>query len=114
MEATLLAHLFTIKELNAYGVMCTDVCILHNYHDLFYIMEATGMLDPSDNADLFLLHSIYLSKINKSLLDFARAWNHHPIGTNRNRSSRQIIFIRESDAQSNIEIIPSDFGVDYK
>ena len=51
------------------------------------------MLDPSDNADLFLLHSIYLSRVNKSLLDFVRAWSHHPIETERNRSSRQIIFI---------------------
>ena len=30
MEATLQGHVFTIKELNAYGVMCIDVCcVLH-------------------------------------------------------------------------------------
>ena len=92
-------------------------CVCSTYHDLFYTMEATGILDPSDDADLFLLHSIYLSRINKSLLDFARAWNHHPIRTERNWSPRQIMFnslIQESDAQGNIEMIPSDFGVNYE
>ena len=61
MEATLQGHLFTIKELNAYGVMCIDRCVLcSTYHDLFYSMEAIGILDPSDDVDLFLLQCIYL------------------------------------------------------
>lgn len=79
-------------------------------------MEATGILDPSDDADPFLLHCVYLSRMNKSLHDFARAWNHHPIRTERNWSPRQIMFnslIKESDMQSSIGM-PYDFGIDYE
>lgn len=28
-------------------------CVCSTYHDLFYSIEATGILDPSDDADLF-------------------------------------------------------------
>ena len=91
-------------------------CVCSTYHNLFYSMEATGILDPSDDVDLFLLHCIYLPRINKSLLDFARAWNHHPIRTEKNWSPRQIMLnslIQQSDIQSN-NGIPSNFGVDYE
>lgn len=91
-------------------------CVCSTYHDLFYSMEAMGILDPSDDVDLFLLHCIYLPRINKSLLDFARAWNHHPIRTERNWSPRQIMLnslIHQSDIQRN-DAIPSDFGIDYE
>ena len=65
---------------------------------------------------VWLLHSIYLPRINKSLLDFSRAWNHHPIQTERNWSLRQIMLnslIQQSDIQSNYAIL-SDFGIDYE
>lgn len=91
-------------------------CVCSTYHNLFYSMEATGILDPSDDVDLFLLHCIYLPRINKSLLDFARAWNHHPIRTEKNWSPRQIMLnslIQQSDIQSN-NGVPSNFGVDYE
>ena len=91
-------------------------CVCSTYHDLFYSMEATGILDPSDDTDLFLLHCVYLPRINKSLHDFARAWNLHPMRTERNWSPRQIMFnslIRESDIQNNVDM-PFDFGIDYE
>ena len=75
-------------------------CVCSTYHDLFYSMETTGLLDPNEDADLFLLHCIYLPRINKSLYEFARAWNHHPIRTERNWTPRQIMLnslIRESE-----------------
>ena len=92
-------------------------CVCSTYHDLFYTMEAMGVLDPNDDSDLFLLHCIYLPRVNKSLLDFARAWNHHPIRTERNWSPRQIMLnslIREADILSSVDVTPSDFGIDYE
>ena len=67
-------------------------------------MEAIGILDPSDDVNLFLLQCIYLPRINKSLLGFSRAWDHHPIQTERNWSPRQIMLnslIQQSDIQRN-------------
>ena len=54
-------------------------CDCSTYHELFYAMEATNVLDPSDKADIFLLHCIFLPRIQRSLAQFARAWNLHPL-----------------------------------
>ena len=70
------------------------------YHELFYAMEATGVLDPCENIDLFALHSIFLPRIKRSLVQFARAWNLYPLRTEKNWSPQQIMInslIKETD-----------------
>ena len=87
-------------------------CVCSIYHEVFYSMEATGILDPESETDLFVLHCVYLPRINKSLKEFARAWNMHPVRTERNWSPWQIMMnsmIRESDATTTV---PPDFGLD--
>ena len=37
-------------------------------------------------SDLFVLHLVFLSMINKTLKDFAHAWNLHPLRTEANWS----------------------------
>ena len=56
-------------------------CVCSTYHELFYSMEAVGVLDPDNDTDMFVLHCVYLPRINRSLDEFARAWNLHPIRT---------------------------------
>jgi len=56
-------------------------CVCSTYHELFYAMEAMGVLDPVSDTDLFVLHCVYLPRINNSLDEFARAWDLHPIRT---------------------------------
>lgn len=90
-------------------------CVCSTYHELFYSMEAVGVLDPTDDADLFILHRMYLPRIKKSLLEFSRAWNLHPIRTERNWSPRQIMvnsLIQEADIATNVDVPPSDYGID--
>ena len=91
-------------------------CVCSTYHELFYSMEAMGVLDPVNDVDLFVLHCLYLPRINHSLGEFARAWNLHPIRTERNWSPRQIMInslIREAEISTN-SVIPQDFGVDIE
>ena len=91
-------------------------CVCSTYHELFYAMEAMGVLDPDDEVDLFVLHCVYLTRINKSLSDFTTAWNLHPLRTERNWSPRQIMInslIQQSEISSSSEV-PADFGVDYE
>ena len=83
----LLDHHHTTKELNVFDVMCTDVYAL----PIIYAMEAMGALDLDDEVDLFVLHCVYLARINKSLSDFTTAWNLHPLRTERNWSPKQIM-----------------------
>ena len=72
-----------------------------------------GILDPDDETDLFVLHCVYLERINRSLNEFTRAWNLHPLRTERNWSPWQIMLnsmMRESDLT---ESVSSDFGIDF-
>ncbi len=39
------------------------------------------VLDPVNELDLFVLHCMYLPRIRKSLSDFCKAWNLHPLRT---------------------------------
>ena len=91
-------------------------CVCSTYHQLFYELEAMGVLDPVDEHDLFVLHCIFLPRINRSLTAFSRAWNMHPLRTERNWSPRQIMInsmIKESEVYQSSEVPPSDYGVDY-
>ena len=42
-------------------------CVCSIYHELFYSMEASGILQPNNDVDLSVLHCVFLPRINKSL-----------------------------------------------
>ncbi len=65
-------------------------CVASTYHILFHSMEATGVLDPDSEDDLFVLHCLYLPRINNSLDEFSRARNRHPLRTEHNWSPHKI------------------------
>ena len=67
-------------------------CVCSTYHSVFYTLEAEGVLDPDNDIDLFVLHSVYLPRLRHSLKEFAAAWNMHPMRTERNWSPRKIWF----------------------
>ena len=48
-------------------------CVCSTYHQLFYELEALGILDPVNENDLFVLYCIFLPRINRSLTAFSRA-----------------------------------------
>ncbi len=61
-------------------------CVASTFYVLFNFMKANLILDPESEMDLFLLHCVFLSIINRHLDDFAHGWNHHPIRTEHNWS----------------------------
>jgi hypothetical protein len=63
-------------------------CVASTYHELFHRMEEAGVFDPDD--DLFVLHCLYLPRINNSLEEFMKAWNRHPLRTEKNWSPHRI------------------------
>lgn len=65
-------------------------CVASTYHTLFQSMEATGVLDPDCEVDLFTLHCLYLPRINHLLDEFTKAWNRHPLRTEHNWSPYKI------------------------
>ena len=60
------------------------------FYRLFYFLEEHGLLDPTDEKDLFSLHYVYLPRINKQLSLFQRAWNCKPLSTERNKTPMQL------------------------
>ena len=65
------------RDLN---IHCADVL----KSDL-YELEHQGLLDPSNDTDLFCLHYVYVPRINQLLQEFVNAHNHHSISTENNQ-----------------------------
>ena len=59
---------------------------------MFYSLEAERLLDPSNEIDVFILHCVFLPKIQCVLDGFLNAWNNHPIRTERNLSPKMLWF----------------------
>ncbi len=65
-------------------------CVASTYHELFYYMEAQELLEPENELDLFVLHCVFLPRINRSLESFVAGWNYHPLRTERMWTPRKI------------------------
>ena len=88
------------------------------YKNIFRFMEANGLLDPTDEFDLFALHYTFLPRINKSCHEFMIQWNHHPLSTENNRSPLQLWtegIYRNWDIATNCvaDMIESNENLDY-
>jgi len=64
--------------------------VVSYYRNLFYFLEQCHLLDPVNEVHLFVLHYIFLPRINRTLGEMAGSWNNHPMSTERNRSPRQL------------------------
>ena len=85
-------------------------CVCSLFHSLFYYMETTGILDPWSDTDLFVLHSVFLPRLNRALHEFALAWNLHPVRTVHNWSPKKIFLdgvLDESSASGVRDVVDS-------
>ena len=64
--------------------------VLKSYIDEFYMMEASGLLDPVNEIHLLSLHLVFLQQINKSLQEFACQWNYRGLSTEGGSSPLQL------------------------
>lgn len=82
---------------------------------IFLHLEDQGVLDPTNDADLFSLHYVYLPRINRSLETFVSAWNHHGLSTEESASPMQLYTVglmTTNDATVEDDIDPDTFGID--
>jgi len=56
------------------------------FYYLFYSMENCGILDPSDEIQLFASHYVYLSRIQRNLDLFSVGHRRGPFSTEQNAS----------------------------
>ena len=64
--------------------------VLSFFRELFYHLEALGMLDPDNEIHLFCLHFIFIPRINRHLTTWREAWAKHPMRSEHNFSPEQL------------------------
>ena len=59
-------------------------------------MEEEELLNPESDLDLFVLHCVFLPRINHALECFTGAWNFHSLRTEQMWSPRKIGMLRNN------------------
>ena len=65
-------------------------CVGVIFHEVFYNLEERGCLNTLNEVDLFCLHYVFLSQINKTLKEFSECWN-HSVSSEHNFTPNQMI-----------------------
>ena len=68
----------------------TYCMVVRRFQDLFYFLEEFGLLDITDEIQVFTLILVFLPRINHALHMFAHSWNHHPMSTEHNMTPSQL------------------------
>ncbi|KAL6481031.1 hypothetical protein MHYP_G00091110 [Metynnis hypsauchen] len=68
------------------GVTCQYYSVLHS-------LEEDGLLDLSSELHLFLVHYVFLPRLQSDLKQFLDYWNSHPIRTESNLTPDQLWYI---------------------
>ena len=66
--------------------MSTEV--LH--YSFIGFLEQQELLDPLNERDKFVLHYVFVPRINQALVTFQEGWNHHGIRTSGHLSPQQL------------------------
>lgn len=60
------------------------------FYELFYHLESQLLLDPNEDAHLWCLHYVFLDMINEHLTRWQRAYIHHPLSSENNKTPMQL------------------------
>ena len=89
-------------------------CVSHIYYSMFYEMEDSCLLNPTNEIDLFCLQYVFIPRLNIQLEKFLDSWNNHPLRTENGLSPLQLwtrgLCLADSSV---IEQPPGDFGIEY-
>jgi len=73
--------------------------VLAPFKEVFMRLEREGVLDKDNEVDLFCLHEVFKSRINKCLMEFKSSWNNHSLSTEHNMSPMQLYHVRHDNAE---------------
>ena len=74
-------------------------------------MEQYGLLDPLNDAHLYVVHYIFIPRINRALSEFQQQHNNHPMRTEHNCTPRQLFEVFHSLSEPEL-IDPNLYGVE--
>uniref|UniRef100_A0A3B5MQC0 Integrase core domain-containing protein n=1 Tax=Xiphophorus couchianus TaxID=32473 RepID=A0A3B5MQC0_9TELE len=64
--------------------------VLEPFYSTFYNLEDSALLDPSNDVHKLSLHIVFLPEIQSRLEQFRKAWSHHSLRTENNKTPTQI------------------------
>lgn len=73
--------------------------VITPFKERFVSLENQGILDVSNDLDLFCLHEVFTHHINASISDFLSSWNSHPLTSENNQTPIQL-FCLGNDSDS--------------
>ena len=62
--------------------------------------------------DMFVLHYLFLPRIEEELDEFKHAWNNHPVSSERNETPLQMLVLRDGNYPPEEVIDENEYGVD--
>ncbi len=84
------------------------------YKDLFQFLERSEQLDSFNEVHLFALQYVFLPRINVSLAEFQRQWNHHGMRTTNHQSPLALWHTNMITAPDDSTVINwESYGIDY-
>ena len=90
--------------------------VVNQYHNLFYYMENSNVLDPLCDAHLFCLHYIFIPRINRALLEFQHQYNNHRLRTENHLKLLCSSFMFQTFVEQSLLMIPTvvspGYGID--
>lgn len=89
----------SIKIMSSLSRM-THFCNMTFFYCYFGILFFARGLDIDNNLHLYILHFLFMDRINKSLLEFVRVWNNHKIRTVNNRTPTQLLLLSQRQGTS--------------
>jgi hypothetical protein len=88
------------------------------YYEVFSHFDSRGLLDAGNDLHIELLHFVFLPRIQRSLDQWAKAWNKHPMSTMHGRSPLSTWFSSLQDQlQSTVpvdeHVHAETYGIDF-
>ena len=56
------------------------------YYNMFTSLEQEDLLDANNSFELYILHYMFIPRINESLNNFISTWNNHKLSTEKNKT----------------------------
>lgn len=69
---------------------CTELVNFRTIILFFPFLLLEGIIDIENPVSLYILHYIFLPRINKVISSFTESWNNHPLRTEKNWSPVQL------------------------
>ena len=89
---------------------------LAKFYCVFWYLEDNGHLDITNEVHLYVLHQVFVLRINQSLELFCEGWDNHPIRTAHNMSPNRMWLMGKVgyDPDDDPTIVDTDYGIDFE